>query len=96
MFIQDNFVSKAQGYSNKKLILDVQVYRYLNNFRSNSAQRKMPFSTPAEHVIVVYHYKQSLTYTKVHCNSLQALFWKEWITFPHYVMYGHDVAEERY
>jgi len=56
----------------------------------------MPFSTPAEHVIVVYHYKQSLTYTKVHCNSLQALFWKEWITFPHYVMYGHDVAEERY
>lgn len=54
----------------------------------------MPFSTPAEHVIVVYHYKQSLT--KVHCNSMQALFWKEWITFPHYVMYGHDVAEERY
>lgn len=60
MFIQDNFVSKAQGYSNKKLILDVQVYRYLNNFRSNSAQRKMPFSTPAERIIVC-HYKQSLT-----------------------------------
>lgn len=66
------------------------MYHYSNNFKRSTTQRKMPFSTPAERVIVC-HYKQSLTYTKVHCSSLQALIQKEWITLQQDTTYWHIV-----